>query len=107
MALGAFILVVPLRGERHMHLVALGFDPCTGLLGLPPPLSLAGWRLPDRAPRVALNESSPAGGPRDTRLVVAPYGAGRTGGRSPCWASFTSPGMFACRSPVGETLWAG
>lgn len=41
-ALGNRVLVVSLRGERHMSLVAMGFEPCIGLLGLLPPFSLAG-----------------------------------------------------------------
>ena len=46
LALGASMLVVSPRDERHMDLVALGFEPCTGLRGLPPPLSLAGMAPP-------------------------------------------------------------
>jgi len=40
------MLVVPQRGERHMDLVALGFERCIGFVGLPPPLSLAGLAPP-------------------------------------------------------------
>lgn len=46
LALGGFILVVPPRGEPHMDLAALEFALCPGLLGLPPPLSLAGMAPP-------------------------------------------------------------
>ena len=41
-ALGNSILVVSPHSERHMNLVALEFEPCTGLSGLPQLLSLAG-----------------------------------------------------------------
>ena len=41
-ALGNSIMVVFPRSERHMNLVALEFEPCTGLSGLPQLLSLAG-----------------------------------------------------------------
>lgn len=46
LALGSFILVVTPRGERRLDLAALGFEPWSGLLGLPPPLSLAGMAPP-------------------------------------------------------------
>lgn len=42
LALGSPILVVSPGGERRMNLVAMAFEPCAGLLGLLPLLSLAG-----------------------------------------------------------------
>lgn len=41
-ALGNSIVVVSPHSDRHMNLVALEIEPCTGLSGLPQLLSLAG-----------------------------------------------------------------
>ena len=89
------ILVVSPRSERRMNLVAMGFEPCAGLLGLPPLLSLAGM-APAWWESQGCAERDLARWAYNTRRGAAPSRPGRSGGRPPCWSSRILPGIFAC-----------